>query len=129
MVHGRLSFLSKIYILGGDINCKGESLLTEEYPRLNFVCLFNLEDKKKLLKKFSISKNINKDPVNLNVEGSLNLLNKKINFKKININKSYVANETDMKYFKETFENILFDDDFFGIFRMNKIKEFLIEIV
>jgi len=81
------------------------------------------------LKKFSISKNINKDPVNLNVEGSLNLLNKKINFKKINIGKNYAANEVDMKYFKETFESILFNDDFFSIFRMDKIKEFLLEII
>ena len=81
------------------------------------------------MKKFSISRNLNKDPVNLNVEGSLNIRNKKINFKKINIGKSYVANEIDMKYFKETFENILFDDDFFGIFRMNKIKEFLLEVI
>ena len=125
----RLTFLSKIYVLGGNIDCKGESLLIEEYPRLDFVCLFNLNDKKKLLKKFSISENLNKDPMNLNVEGSLNLLNKKINFKKINIGTSYVANEIDMKYFKETFENILFDDDFFGIFRMNKIKEFLLEVI
>ena len=129
MAHGRLTFLTKIYILGGDIDCKGESLLIEEYPRLNFVCLFNLEDKRKLLKKFSISKKINKDSVNLNVEGSLNLLNKRINFKKINIGKNYLANEEDIKYFKETFENILFNDDFFGIFRMNKIKEFLLEII
>jgi len=129
LAHGRLTFLTKIYILGGDIDCKGESLLIEEYPRLNFVCLFNLEDKKKLLKKFLISKNINKSSVNLNVEGSLNLLNKKINFKKINIGKNHLANEEDMKYFKETFENILFNDDFFGIFRMNKIKEFLLEVI
>jgi len=129
LAHGRLTFLTKIYILGGDIDCKGESLLIEEYPRLNFVCLFNLEDKKQLLKKFSISKNINKNPVSLNVEGSLNILNKKINFKKINIGKNYVANEADIKYFKETFESILFNDDFFGIFRMNKIKEFLLEVI
>ena len=129
LAHGRLNFLSKIYILGGYIDCKGESLLTEEYPRLNFVCLFNVNDNRKLLKKFSISKNINKDSVSLNVEGSLNILNKKINFKKINIGKNYIANEEDMKYFKETFESILFNDDFFGIFRMNKIKEFLLEII
>jgi len=129
LAHGRLTFLNKVFILGGYIECNGESLLIEEYPRLDFVCLFNLEDKKKLLKKFSISKNINNDPVSLNVEGSLNLLNKKINFKKININDNYVANKTDIKYFKKTFENILFDDDFFGIFRMNKIKEFLLEII
>ena len=67
--------------------------------------------------------------MNLNVEGSLNLLNKKINFKKININDNYVANKTDIKYFKKTFENILFDDNFFGIFRMSKIKEFLLEVI
>ena len=91
--------------------------------------MLNLEDKKKLLKKFSISKNINKNLLSLNVEGSLNILNKKINFKKINIGKNYVANEVDMEYFKETFESILFNDDFFGIFRMNKIKEFLLEII
>jgi len=129
LANGRLNFLSKIYILGGDINCKGESLLTEEYPRLNFVCLFNLEDKKKLLKKFSISKNINTEPVSLNIAGSLNLINQKINFKKINIGKSYVVKEEDMKYFKENFESILFDDGFFGIFRMNKIKEFLLKVI
>ena len=129
LAHGRLTFLSKIYILGGDIDCKGESLLIEEYPRLNFVCLFNLEDKKKLLKKFSISKNISKEPMSLNVAGSLNILNKKINFKKINIGKNYVASEADMKYFKETFESILFNDDFFGIFRMDKIKKFLLEVI
>ena len=65
----------------------------------------------------------------LDIEGSLNLLNKKINFKTINFNKNSAANEEDIKYFKETFENILFDGDFFEIFRMNKIKEFLLEVI
>ena len=49
--------------------------------------------------------------------------------KKINIGKNYVVNEVDMKYFKETFESILFNDDFFGIFRMDKIKKFLLEVI
>ena len=129
LAHGRLIFLSKIDIIGGYINCEGESLLIEEYPRLNFVCSFNLNDKRKLLKKFSISKNINNQPNNLSVDGSLNLFNKKINFNNINIDKNYVVNETDLKYFKETFEDILFTDNFFDIFKMNKIKEFLIEII
>ena len=129
LAYGRLSFLNKIFISGGDINCKGDSLLIDEYPRLNFFCLFNLKDKKKLFKKFSISKNINTDPLNLNIEGSLNLLNRKINFKKINIGENYIANEADTKYFKETFERILFDDGFFSIFRMNKIKEFFLEVI
>ena len=129
LANGRLVFFSKIDILGGDIECKGESLLTEEYPRLNFLCLLNLENKKKLLRKFSISKDVNKNSLNLNVDGSLNLLNKKINFKKIKINNNHNLNEEDLKYFKENFENILFRDDFFSIFNMNKIKEFLIEVI
>ncbi len=129
LANGRLTFLSKINILGGDVECEGESLLIEEYPRLNFLCLLNLKNKKRLLKKFSISKDVNKDPLNLNIEGSLNLLNKKINFRRIKINNDENITEADLKYLKETFENILFNDDFFSIFRMNKIKEFLIEII
>ena len=129
LAHGRLTFFNKIYILGGDIECKGESLLIEEYPRLNFLCLFNLEKRGKFLKKLEITKDANKDPVNLKVEGSLNLLNKKINFKRININNHHNLNEADLKFLKENFESILFSDDFFSIFRMNKIKEFLIEAI
>ena len=121
-------FLNKIDIIGGDISCKGDSSLIEEYPRLNFDCLFNLKDKKKLYKKFSIKDNVNLDPLDLNIIGSINLINRKINFKKIKIGKNYQANEDDIKYFKETFENILFDDGFFSIFKMNKIKKFLIAL-
>tara|TARA_B100001564_G_scaffold276265_1_gene238036 strand:+ start:295 stop:1698 length:1404 start_codon:yes stop_codon:yes gene_type:complete len=129
LTYGRLVFLNKIFISGGDISCKGNSLLTEEYPRLNFFCLFNLKDKKKLFKKFSINEKININPIKLNIEGSLNLFNRKINLRKINIDETYIANETDKKYFKEIFETTLFDDGFFGIFRMNKLKEFLLEVI
>ena len=129
LAYGRLSFQNKILITGGEISCKGDSLLIDEYPRLNFFCLFDLKEKKKLFKKFSITKNINKDPRNLSIEGSLNLLNKKINFKNINIGESYIANEADLKYFKETFERTLFDEGFFSIFRIDKIKKFLIEVI
>tara|TARA_X000000368_G_scaffold54258_1_gene38604 strand:+ start:659 stop:2062 length:1404 start_codon:yes stop_codon:yes gene_type:complete len=129
LAHGRLTFLSKIYILGGVINCKGDSLLIEEYPRLNFDCNFDIKDRKKLLKKFLISGKFNKDPLNLNVVGSINLFNKKINFKKIRMNKNHIIQEEDINYFKETFERILFDESFFGIFKENKIKEFLLEVI
>ena len=56
-------------------------------------------------------------------------LNKKINFKKINIDNDLVAKDSDIKYFKETFENILFEDGFFNIFKINKIKEFIRAII
>ena len=44
------------------------------------------------------------------------------------MNKSYTATEEDLKYFKKTFENILFDKNFIEIFNLKKIKEFIIEI-
>ena len=129
LAYGRIVFSNKILIAGGEINCKGDSILIDQYPRLNFFCSFNLINKKEIFKKFSISKNINNDPLNLNIEGSLNLFNKKINFKKINIEKKYKANEEDLKFFKEKFEEILFDDGFFQIFKKTKIKKFLLEII
>ncbi len=127
--YGRLIFLDKVVILGGEISCKGDSLLIEEYPRLNFICVFDLKNKKKLFKKLSITNSVNSDPINLNIKGSLNLLNKKINFKKIFINNNYAANEEDIKFFKETFENILFNEGFFNIFKKDKIKNFLQAVV
>ena len=44
------------------------------------------------------------------------------------MNNEYIATKEDLKYFKETFETILFVKDFISIFKINKIKKFLIEI-
>ena len=129
LAHGRLTFSSKIFILGGIINCNGDSLFIEEYPRLNFNCLFDIQDKKKLLKKFSLSQKLDKEAIRLKVIGSLNLLNKKINFYTIKINNKFVAKEEDINFFKESFERLLFDEGFFDIFKTTKIKEYLLEII
>ena len=75
----------------------------------------------------SISKKIKKEQINLFIEGSLTLLNRKVNFTNIVIKKDKV-NEEDIKYFKEVFEEILFDEGFFKLFNKNKIKGFIIEI-
>ena len=130
LAHGRLVFFNKTSIPGGIINCKGDSLLMEEYPRLYFDCSFDLKNKKDFLKKFSISKKLDKNSLHLNVIGSLNLFNKKINFKKIVIDKKNDnSKKEDLSYFKQTFENILLDDNFFSIFKKEKIKEFILEII
>ena len=88
-----------------------------------------IKDIKKLSNKASISKNFKKETFNLDVVGSLNLLNDKINFEKLIIDKTYNAKEEEIKYFKESFENILFDNGFFNIFREDKIKQFITEII
>jgi len=65
---------------------------------------------------------------NLHVQGSLNILNKKVNFLKISSNKNYKATKEDLKYYKESFERIVFDKNFLEIFNFKKIKKFIFEI-
>lgn len=129
LAYGRLVFSNTILITSGRINCEGDSMLVDEYPRLNFNCILSFKDKNKLIKKFSISKKIKKEPLDLNIEGTLNLFNKKIIFKNITTKNNYKANTEDLKYFKKTFENILFDESFFKIFNKDKIKEFILEVI
>ena len=127
--NGRLNFSNKNIISGGTIDCSGESLVTEDLPRLYFNCTFNILNKEKFFKRFSSIQQYNKDPSIITVVGSINLYNKKINFKKIYDKKNYNAKEEDMIFFKENFEKILFSEDFFSIFKEDKIKDFLLEVI
>ena len=46
-----------------------------------------------------------------------------------NIDNDYTANEEDLKYFKETFENILLKKDFLNIFKLSEMKKFILEVI
>ena len=127
--HGRLNFLSNVDILGGKIECRGDSFLLEQYPRLNFKCIIVIKDQEKILEKFSIRKKINVDLRDLNITGSINILNKKINFENISTGKTYIAKKEDLDYFKKSVEKILLNEGFLNIFKTDKIKNFLIEII
>ncbi len=129
LAHGRLIFLNKLIIPGGRLECKGDSILVDEYPRLNFDCNFIIVNSKQFFKKFSVVNNKKKYIQNISVIGSMNIFNKKINFKKIEVDKTYSAKEEDLRYFKETFERILFKENFLNIFKKEKIKEFILEII
>ena len=50
-----------------------------------------------------------------------------MNFKSIT-SKNYIASKEDLKYFNNQFEKFLFDEDFFEIFDLKKIKKFILEI-
>ena len=63
----------------------------------------------------------------LDIKGNLNILNKKINFDQIKTDK-YNATKEDLKYYKATFETILFDKSFIDIFVISKIRKFISEI-
>ena len=56
------------------------------------------------------------------------ILNRKVNFDMISMNENYSASEEDLKYYKDTFENIIFDESFLRILDFKKIKKFIVEI-
>ena len=64
----------------------------------------------------------------IEIKGNINILNNKINFDYIKLDKSNNLSKEDLKYYKSTFENILFDKAFIDIFNKDKIKNFILEI-
>ena len=88
----------------------------------------NSPDLKKMLKKIGLRSNLKNKEISIKITGNLNLINQKINFDSIIMNKKNRLNEEDLKYYKTTFENILFDKNFLKIFDLKKIKKFILEI-
>ena len=121
-------YSKKILISENIILCAGDINLLEEYPILYFDCSIESRDKRKFLKNFLIKYKNKNEIFMLNIEGNINIFNNKINFKNIKMNQNYEASKEDLNYFKQTFENILFDKNLLGIFNLKKIKEFILEI-
>ena len=128
LAYGRLNYSKKLFISDTIFQCKGNINLLEEFPLLFFDCSLNSDNKKDFFKKLNIDIKKDNKTFILNTKGNLSILNQKINFKEISIDENYKASSEDLDYFKENFENILFNEDFLGIFNFNKIKEFILEI-
>ena len=126
--YGRLNYIKKFYISQNLFQCKGDINFLEEFPILFFNCSIESNDKQKLLKIFSIKTKEKKGILNLNFDGNINVISKKINFKNITMNENYRASQEDLRYFKETFEKIFFDKNLREIFNLKKIKQFIFEI-
>ena len=88
----------------------------------------NSPDLKKMLKKIGLRSNLKNKEISIKISGNLNLINQKINFDSIIMNKKNRLNEEELKYYKTTFEIILFDKNFLKIFDLKKIKKFILEI-
>ena len=127
--YGRLVFKKQFTIATSIFSCNGDTNLLDEFPNINFYCTIKSKDKKKLLKKFKINYKNNKEPLELKIIGNLNILNNKINFSSVKMNKNYSASNEDLKYFKKIFENIVFDQDFINIFSILKIRKLILEII
>ena len=86
------------------------------------------EKNKKFLKKFDIKYKIKNESLRLKFKGKVNILNRKVKFDLIEVNENFKASKEDLNYFKTSFENILFDQNFINIFNRKKIRKFLQEI-
>ncbi len=128
VAYGRINYVKSLLIFNNSFECSGNMNFLEEYPLLFFDCLVKFNDKKKFFRKLSIKERKDNLNLKLNLIGNLNILNNKINFKKITSNENYRASKEDLEYFKNNFENILFDESFFKIFSLKKIKEFILEV-
>lgn len=129
LAYGRMGITKEFSISQTKFRCNSNVNLTEEFPVIIFICSLNSENKKELFKKLKIRNDFKKESFVLKVKGNMNILKRKINFDNISINNSYNATEEDLKYYKTTFQNILFDEDFFSIFKLVKIKNFIKEII
>lgn len=128
LAYGKIFFVNSFSISDGLVNCKGDINLLDDYPNLFFDCSLTTKEIKKLFKQFSIKKDYQNQDLNIKVIGNINIFNKRISFNTIKINDEYTATESDLKYFKNSFEDLLFDKNFINIFNYEKIKNFLIEI-
>ena len=128
LVYGRLNYFKTLSIEGNHFKCSGDLNFLEDYPLIYFDCLILMKNKKELFKKLSIVSKENNEAFDINVKGNLGILNKKINFKNISTNNGYVASKDDLKFYKNSFEEILLDKNFIEIFELKKIKKFILEI-
>ena len=128
LAFGRLNINKDFSIDKSKFNCKNKINLLEDYPVLHFDCTLSTMDKRELYEKFGIKYQNKNEKLKLVIRGNLNILNNTINFDSIEMNENYNATIEDIKYFKSTFENILFDKNFQNIFDLSKLRKFILEI-
>ena len=128
LAYGTLNFKKKFLIAENLFNCESNLNILEDYPLLYFNCKILVNDKKRLFKKFLIKNKMKNDNLEIETKGYLNILSKKINFNKISLNGKNSTIE-DLKYYKDSFESILFEKNFLDIFDSKKIKSFILEII
>ena len=121
--------LNKKFLIAENLfNCESNLNILEEYPLLYFNCKIVINNKKRLFKKLSIKTKKKNDNLEIETKGNLNILSKKINFDKISLNGNNSTIE-DLKYYKDSFESILFEKNFSDMFDLKKIKSFILEII
>ncbi len=129
--NGDLKFENSLLELdSGNVTFSG--IVKENFGRrtFDFDLSLNFKDKTKILKEFKVKNNnrLSKEPINIDVIGTLNLSSRKIYFKKIIIDKINESKEEELLFYKEIFEKELINENLTGIFNFSKIKDFLEKI-
>ena len=96
----KLNYSKSLTVSDIFLKCQGNINLLEEFPLLFFNCNIFSNDKRTFFKKLGLNKDKNNEVFNLNIEGNLSTLNKKINLKKITFNEDYVATKEDLNFYK-----------------------------
>ena len=128
LAYGRLEYNKDFLFANNKAFCSGDIGLFDEFPILNFSCSLLIKDRKEFLKKFSIKYKNKKEPLNLVTEGYINIYNNKINFEMLKIGDKDIFREEELTYFKNAFEEILFDEGLRNFLNKDKIKKLIIEI-
>ena len=92
--------------------------------RINFFINFSSEKGKKLLKKFNI--NSDEDNVGFNAIGRIEVINKKIKFDSLTLNKETLDSKS-LKNMEEIFEQYVIQDNVLGFLDYFKVKKFVFE--
>ena len=116
LAYGRLNYSKSLTVSDIFLKCHGNINLLEEFPLLFFNCNIFSNDKRIFFSKLGLNKDKNNEVFNLNIEGNLSTLNKKINLKKITLNESYVATKEDLSFYKKSFESIVLNESLLEMF-------------
>jgi len=116
-------FPEAVIYLNGDIS------EYEGYTKFNFKIIADVTNKKKFLRNFKIKGFENQEPLNLSINGYLNISSNKIYFDLIEIDNKKKTSVEDINFYKQSFEQIVIKDNLKNIFIINNIKNFFKEIL
>ena len=116
---------SKIETLNESIKFTAVFKNNKGYQTVSFNILFKIKDSKKLIQKLKLSTKNEVDLNSLYIAGSLNISSNKINIQDIIINNSKNIDSEKINFYEDTFEKQILENNFFNIFLLNKIENFI----
>ncbi|MFL2882960.1 MAG: hypothetical protein ACJZ69_01595 [Pelagibacteraceae bacterium] len=112
----------------GSFNLNGDFSEYEGYQKFNFIAKIDVFDHKKFIKIFNVDKKNHIKPMNLFVDGYLNISSNKIYFNKIQKNKDQIFSSEANSNYKILFEKLIIGNNIINIFDFKRFTNFFNEI-